>query len=102
MLNLFSHYCLCQLSFYGAVVDLCEEFLAPLAGTGRLAAMDKSDSTVKTALNIQRPLLTNEQAQGDLLQNHKERVANLPNDEQLIKLCTDAGFIKRWLLDSIL
>ena len=60
----------------------------------RLAAINKSKSTVETALNIQRPLLTNEQAQGDLLQNHKEQVENLPNHEQLIKLCTDAGFIK--------
>ena len=56
--------------------------------------MDNAESTVKTALNIPRPLLTHEQAQGDLLQNHKERVENLPDDEQLIKLCPDAGFIK--------
>ena len=45
-------------------------------------------------LNIQSPLLTNEQAQGNLLQYHKERLENLPDDEQVIKLCTDAGFIK--------
>ena len=56
--------------------------------------MDNAESTVKTALNIQRPLLTNEQAQGDLLQNHKEQVENLLDDEQLIKLCTDVGFVK--------
>ena len=37
---------------------------------------------------------TNVQAQGNLLQNHKERVKNLSNAEQLIKLCTHAGFVK--------
>ena len=51
---------------------------------------------VKSAdlLNIQRPLPINEQALGDLLHSHKERVQNLSKEEQLIKLCTDAGFVK--------
>ena len=45
-------------------------------------------------VNIQRPPPTNEQAQGDLLYYHKESVQNHSNEEQLIKLCTDAGFVK--------
>ena len=58
--------------------------------------MEQSESTVGSAdlLNIQRPLQNNEQAQGNLLHNHKERVQNLSNEEQLTKLCTDAGFVK--------
>ena len=86
-----------QLSINGAVADLCEEFTLPLANTRKpCLAMDKSESLVLFAylLNIQSPLLTNEQAQGNLLQHHKESVENLPDDEQLIKLCTDVGFIK--------
>ena len=86
-----------QLSVYGAVADLCEEFVTPLSNTGKTCAvMEQSESIVTSAdlLNIQRPLLTNEHAQGELLPNHKERVENLPDDEQLIKLCTDAGFMK--------
>ena len=85
-----------KLSIYGAVADLCEEFIPPLAITGGPVVMEKSESLVPPVdlLNIQRPLLTNDQAQRDLLQNHKERVEILPKDEQLIKLCTDAGFIK--------
>ena len=66
-----------KLSVYGAVADLCEEFIPPLAIRGRPVAMEKSESLVPPVdlLNIQRPLLTNAQAQRDL---------------QLIKLCTDA------------
>ena len=58
--------------------------------------MNKSESLVLSAdlLNIQSPLLINEQAQGNLLQHHKERVENLHDDEQVIKLCTNAGSIK--------
>ena len=33
-------------------------------------------------------------AQEDLLQKHKMRVENLPEDDQLSKVCTDAGFLK--------
>ena len=33
-------------------------------------------------------------AQGNLLQTHKERLENLPQPDQLIKVCTDAGFLK--------
>ena len=82
-----------QLSIYGAVADRCEEFIPSFANTRRPIAMEKSESFADL-LKTQRPLLTNEQAHWDMLQNHKERVENLPNDEQLIKLCTDEGFIK--------
>ena len=44
--------------------------------------------------NTQRPLPTNDQEKGDLLFNHKERAQHLSDEEQLIKLCTDAGFVK--------
>ena len=33
-------------------------------------------------------------AQENLLQKHKERVENLSQPDQLIKVCTDAGFLK--------
>ena len=42
---------------------------------------------------------TNEHEQGDLLFNHKERVQtlslSLSIEEQLIRLCTDAGFVQK-------
>ena len=33
-------------------------------------------------------------AQVNLMQKHKERVKNLPQPDQLIKICNDAGFLK--------
>ena len=33
-------------------------------------------------------------AQENLMQKHKERVEKLPQPDQLIKICTDAGFLK--------
>ena len=33
-------------------------------------------------------------AQENLLQKHKERVEKLPHPDQLIKICTDARFLK--------
>ena len=58
-----------QLSIHGAIADLCEELSPPLTSTEKLyyAAMDKLESFVLSAdiLNIQRPLLTNELAQGN-------------------------------------
>ena len=86
-----------QLSIYGAVADLCEEFGNSLFCAEKSFSSEKqTESMVKSAdlLNIQRLLPTNEQAQGDLLSYHKERVQNLSKEKQLIKMCTDAGFIK--------
>ena len=76
----------------GTELRLCEECDPPLIGTGKPhTAMDQSESIITSAdlFNVQRPLLTNEQAQGNLLQNRKERVENLIGDDQVIKLCTD-------------
>ena len=40
------------------------------------------------------PLLTKEQARGDLQREYRERFANLPGELRMIKLCSDAGFMK--------
>ena len=39
-------------------------------------------------------------AQENLLQKHKERVENLPQSDQLIKMCIDAGFLKQLKSDN--
>ena len=65
-----------QLSIYGATADLCEEIGNTLISSKKnCAVMKQSESMVKSAdlLNIQRPLQTDEQAQGDRLYNHKEK-----------------------------
>ena len=38
--------------------------------------------------------LTEVPAQENLLQKHKEQVEKLPQPGQLIKICSDAGFLK--------
>ena len=72
-----------QLSIYGAVAGLCEEIGNPLISSEKTySVMKQSESKVNSAdlLDIQRPLRTDKQTQGDLLSNHKERVQNLSNE----------------------
>ena len=79
-----------QISIYGAVADLCEEFGQTLIDSEKTyVVMEPFD-----LLDIQKQLPTDEEQQDDILLNHKESVQNLSNEEQLIKLSTDAGFVK--------
>ena len=56
--------------------------------------MEQSESVVASddLPNIQRPLPTNDQEKGDLLFNHNERVQNLSDEEQLIKIVYGCRF----------
>ena len=44
--------------------------------------------------NMSNPLLTNVRVQGDLLQDHKQRIKDHTEDDQLMKLRSDAGIMK--------
>ena len=85
-----------QLSLYGAVADLCDEYRACQARTGRPVLAGQSDPLFEPAkLLIMTPRPSIEiPAQENLLQKHKERVERLPQPDRLIKICTDAGFLK--------
>ena len=85
-----------QLSIYGAVSELCEEYSICRTSTGRLVVAEQSDPFfVPADLLIMTPTASVEiPAQENLLQKHKERVENLSQPDQLIKVCTDAGFLK--------
>ena len=85
-----------QLSIYRAVSDLCEEYSNCQTRTGRLVVAEQSDPLfVPADLLIMTPTTSFEiLAQENLLQKHKERVEKLPQPDQLIKVCTDAGFRK--------
>ena len=85
-----------QLSIYGAVSDLCEEYSICQTSTGRLVVAEQSDPFFAPAdLLIMTPTSSIEiPAQENLLQKHKERVEKLSQPDQLIKICTDAGFLK--------
>ena len=85
-----------QLSICGEVSDLCEEYGSCRTRTGRLVVTEQSDPLFEPAdLLIMTPTPSIEiLAQENLLQKFKERVEKLPQPGRLIKICTDAGFLK--------
>ena len=76
-----------QLSIYGAVSDLCEEYSSCRTRTGRLVLAEQSDPLFASAdLLITTPTPSIDiPAQEDKLQKHKERVEKLSQPDQLIK-----------------
>ena len=85
-----------RLSIQGAVSDLCEEYSSCRTRTRRPVVAEQSDPLFAPAdLWIMTPTpLIEIPAQENLLQKHTERVEKLPQPDQLIKMCTDAGFLK--------
>ena len=83
-------------SIYGAVSDLCDECSACQARTGRPVLGGQSDPLfVPTSLLTKTPTLsTDDPAQEDLLQKNQERVERLSQQNRVIKICIDAGFLK--------
>ena len=78
-----------QLSLYGAVADWCEELSQQISdhfssSTGNLVAKVNDDSESKVSpigvSILTKQLLINVPAQGNLVQQHKERFENLPED----------------------
>ena len=85
---------LIQLSIYGAVSDLCEEYKACHVRTGRPVLAGQSDPLFVPTSVMKTPTpLTNDLAQEDLLQRYQERVDKLSQQNRLIEFCTDAGFL---------
>ena len=75
-----------QHSICGAVSDLCEDYKACHNGTGRLVVI----SVMKTHIPLTDYFALEEE---DLLQRYKERVEKLSQQNRVIKICTDAGFL---------
>ena len=84
-----------QLSIYGAVSDLYDEYRICQARTGRRVLAEQSDPLfVPASLLMKAPTpWTEDLAQEDLLQNYQERVERLSQQNRVIKICTDAGFL---------
>ena len=84
-----------QLSIYGAVSDLCEEYKACPVRTGRLVLAGQSDPLfVSTSSLMKTPTLsTDDPAQEDPSQKYQERVERPSQQNRVIKICTDAGFL---------
>ena len=84
-----------QLSTYGAVSDLCDEYSACQAKTERPVLAGQSDLLFEPAsllMTIPSPS-TEVLAQEHLLQKYQERVEWLSQQNRVIKFCTDAGFL---------
>ena len=84
-----------QLSIYGAVANMCEEYKAcnvragrPCYGRTICPFFVSASSLMKTPAPS-----TDDPAQEDLLQKFKERVERLSQQNRVIKFCTDAGFL---------
>ena len=85
-----------QLSFYGAVSDLCEEYKACHVRTVRLVVEGQSYPLfVPTSSLMKTPTpSTDDPAQEDLFQKYQERVERLSQQNRVTKICTDEGFLK--------
>ena len=86
-----------QLSIYGAVSDLCEEYSACQARTERPMLAVQSDPLFEPAkLSIRQTLTPSIEipAHENLMQKYKERVERLSQQDRVIKICTHAGFLK--------
>ena len=83
-----------QLSIYGAVLDLCEEFKTCQARTGRRVLAGQCIPLSEPAsLLVKRPTpSTDDPAQEDLLKKYQGRVERLSQQNREIQFCTDAGF----------
>ena len=84
-----------QLSLYGAVAEMCEEYKACHVRSGRLVLAGQSVPLfVPTSSLTKTPTpSTDDPAQEDLLQKYQERVERLSQQNRVIKFCTDAGFL---------
>ena len=84
-----------QLSIYGAVSDLCEEYKACHVTTERPVMAGQSDPLfVPTSSLVKTPTpSTDDLAQENLLQVYQERVDKLSQQNRVIKFCIDAGFL---------
>ena len=84
-----------QLSIYGAVSDLCDEYRACQARTVRPVLAGQSDPLFEPAsLLMTTPTPSTEvPAQEKLLQKYKERVEKLSQQNRVMKISTDAGFL---------
>ena len=83
-----------QLSTYGAVSDLCEEYKTCQVRTRRPVLAGQSDPLfVAASLLTKAPTTsTDDPVQEDLLQKYQERMERLSQQSRVIKICIDAGF----------
>ena len=82
-----------QLSLYGAVAEMCEEYESLHDRSGR---PDKvmGQSVVLSEIKTEVPLDNDDPAyQNFLLQQYEERIERLSQQDKVSKMCMDAGFL---------
>ena len=84
-----------QLSLYGAIAEICEEYETLDERTVRPVVMGPSSSSlVLSVIKTEVPLDCDDLANQDLqLQQHGERIEKLSQQDKLSKFCMDAGFL---------
>ena len=84
-----------QLSLYGAVAEMCEEYETFHDRTGKPVVGGKSSSSfVPSVIKTDVPLESDNRAHKDLLlQKYGERIEKLSQQDKLRKFCMDAGFL---------
>ena len=84
-----------QLSLYGAVAEICEEYETLHDRTRQpVVGGQSSSSFVPSVIKTEVPLDCDDLAHKDLLlQQHGERIEKLSQQDRLSKFCMDAGFL---------
>ena len=81
-----------QLSLYGAVAEMCEEFETLHDRSGRPDV--RGQSIVLSAIKTEVSLESDDPAyQNFLFQQYEERIEKLSQQDKLSKFCMDAGFL---------
>ena len=81
-----------QLSLFGAVAEMCEEYESYHAGRP-VVGEQSSSSFVPNVINTNVPLNNDDRTHKELLlQRYRERIEKSSQQEHLSKFCTDAGF----------
>ena len=82
-----------QLSLYGAVAEMCEEYESLHDRSGR-PDMVMGQSIVLSAIKTEVPLDCDDPTNQDLLLlQYGERIEKLSHQENMSKFCMDAGFL---------
>ena len=84
-----------QLSLYGAVAEMCEEYETLRDRSGQPVVRGESSSSfVLSVIKTETPLDCDDLANKNLLlQQYGERIEKLSQQDKLSKFCTDAGFL---------
>ena len=81
-----------QLSLYGAVAEMCEEYESLHERTGRPVVMGQS--IVLSAIKTEVSLESDDPAyQNFLFHQYEERIEKLSQQDKLSNFCMDAGFL---------